>query len=101
MPDSASGEGIVVGRAGREGVGWGVGIGFFVVGVLLLIAVFYFAYQEMVAVAGFLRDNSARLADIGLIAALKGLFLLVMGFAASAIANKGIMLYQASHRGEK
>jgi hypothetical protein len=34
--------------------------------------------------------------EMALFVAAKGLFLFVLGFVASAIANKGISLYQAS-----
>jgi len=68
----------------------------FVLGVLLLLVVFYLAYLELKA-SGALAGAAGRPAgDIALFVAAKGLFLFVLGFVASAIANKGISLYQAS-----
>lgn len=78
-------------RTGRAG-----GIAVFVLGVLLLFVVFYLAYLELMA-SGTLAGAPGRPAgDIALFVAAKGLFLVVLGFVASAIANKGISLYQAS-----
>lgn len=90
----------------RDQAGRGAGIAVFVLGVLLLVGVFYMAYEELVA-SGSLEgpppaSSSAGLSagrsavDQALLVATKGLFLLVMGFIASAIANKGIGLYQAA-----
>jgi hypothetical protein len=81
-------------RAGRAG-----GIVVFALGVLLLVVVFYLAYVELMA-SGALAGNAGRPAgDLALFVAAKGLFLFVLGFVASAIANKGISLYQASGGG--
>jgi hypothetical protein len=87
-----------VDRTERDGVGRGAGIGVFVVGVLLLLAVFYLAYREMVALAASLADASIPKTDLALQVAMKGLLLLLMGFVGSAVANKGIALYEASGR---
>jgi hypothetical protein len=78
-------------RTGRAG-----GIAVFVIGVLLLLVVFYLAYLELMA-SGALAGSPGRPAwEVALFVAAKGLFLFVLGFVASAIANKGISLYQAS-----
>jgi hypothetical protein len=78
-------------RTGRAG-----GIVVFVLGVLLLLVVFYLGYVELMA-SGALAGNPGRPAgEMALFVAAKGLFLFVLGFVASAIANKGISLYQAS-----
>ena len=79
-------------RAGRAG-----GILVFVLGVLLLLVVFYLAYVELVASGALAGTAGGRSAgDMALFVAAKGLFLFVLGFVASAIANKGIALYQAA-----
>jgi hypothetical protein len=79
-------------RAGRIG-----GITVFVLGVLLLLVVFYLAYLELVASGALAGTAGGRSAgDTALFVAAKGLFLFLLGFVASAIANKGIALYQAA-----
>lgn len=79
-------------RAGRA-----VGLVVFAVGVVLLCAVFYLAYIELIA-SGALTGNAAgrSAGDVALAVGAKGLFLFLLGFVASAIANKGIGLYQAA-----
>jgi hypothetical protein len=73
------------------------GIVVFALGVLLLLVVFYLAYLELVASGALAGTAGGRSAgDIALFVAAKGLFLFVLGFVASAIANKGIALYQAA-----
>jgi hypothetical protein len=69
----------------------------FVLGVVLLLIVFFLAYLELIgsgALAGSFSGRSS--GDIALMVATKGLFLFLLGFVASAVANKGIALYQAS-----
>ncbi|HET7263669.1 MAG TPA: hypothetical protein VFL28_03300 [bacterium] len=79
-------------RAGRIS-----GILVFALGVLLLVAVFYLAYIELVASGALAGTAGGRSAgDMALFVAAKGLFLFVLGFVASAIANKGIAFYQAA-----
>ncbi len=79
-------------RAGRVS-----GIAVFALGVLLLVFVFYLAYLELVASGALAGTAGGRSAgDMALFVAAKGLFLFVLGFVASAIANKGIALYQAA-----
>ncbi len=79
-------------RAGRIG-----GITVFVLGVLLLLVVFYLAYLELVASGALAGTAGGRSAgDMALFVAAKGLFLFLLGFVASAIANRGIALYQAA-----
>jgi len=71
-----------------------LGIVVFALGVGLLLLVFFFAYHELIASPDG-GTVSALLAQPTLLA-FKGALLLVMGFVASAIANKGIALYQAA-----
>ncbi|TMI90663.1 MAG: hypothetical protein E6H00_06425 [Bacillati bacterium ANGP1] len=80
-----------------------LGIAVFLIGALLLLAVFYFAYTELIA-SGALSSSSGASSPSGglaLLVATKGLFLFIMGFAASAIANKGIGLYQVALHAER
>lgn len=79
-------------RAGRVSA-----IVVFTLGVLMLVFVFYLAYLELVASGALAGTAGGRSAgDMALFVAAKGLFLFVLGFVASAIANKGIALYQAA-----
>jgi hypothetical protein len=79
-------------RAGRVS-----GILVFALGVALLLVVFYLAYIELVASGALAGTAGGRSAgDMALFVAAKALFLFVLGFVASAIANKGIALYQAA-----
>lgn len=96
----------------KDQAGRGAGIAVFVLGVLLLLGVFYLAYEELVASGSLEAPSTASSGaavtggrtpvDLALLVATKGLFLLVMGFVASSIANKGIGLYQAAvHSGDE
>jgi len=71
-----------------------LGIVVFLVGVGMLIAVFFIAYRDLIA-AG---DGSIfqRMFNLPVTLMFKAGMLLVMGIAASAIANKGIALYGAA-----
>jgi hypothetical protein len=81
----------------RDGTGRISGIVVFGLGILLLLVVFYLAYLELVASGALAGTAGGRSAgDTALFVAAKGLFLFVLGFVASAIANKGIALYQAA-----
>lgn len=89
-------------RIGRDGAGRAWGMGVFVLGVVMLLAVFYLAYLELVAsgaLAGTVPGRSA--GDLALLVAAKGLFLFLLGFVASAVANKGIAFYQAAGYGRE
>ena len=80
----------------RDHTGRVSGIAVFAIGILLLLLVFYLAYLELIA-SGALAGAAGRPAgDFALFVAAKGLFLFLLGFVASAIANKGIALYQAA-----
>ena len=82
---------------GRDGAGRSAGITVFVLGVLLLLAVFYLAYLELVASGALMGAVPGRSSGSAILAvASKGLFLFLLGFVASAVANKGIALYQAA-----
>jgi hypothetical protein len=81
----------------RDRAGRATGIAVFAVGVLLLLFVFYLAYLELVASGALAGAGAGRSAgDTALFLAAKVLFLVVLGFIASAIANKGIALYGAA-----
>jgi hypothetical protein len=81
----------------RDQTGRVSGIVVFTLGALLLLVVFYLAYLELVASGALAGTAGGRSAgDMALFVAAKGLFLFVLGFVASAIANKGIALYQAA-----
>ncbi len=71
-----------------------LGIVVFVLGVVLLLAVFGFAYRDLVASGD--ASAVAQLLSIPAVLVFKGTLLFVMGVVASAIANKGIALYQAA-----
>ncbi|HXF81369.1 MAG TPA: hypothetical protein VNN19_01240 [bacterium] len=78
--------------------GRSLGIAVFVLGVVMLIAVFVMAYLDLVAAA----DGSIfrRVMNLPLALTFKSALLLVMGLVASAIANKGIALYEAAQARE-
>lgn len=81
----------------RDPAGRVTGMVVFVLGVLLLLVVFYLAYVELVASGALSNAGAAKSAgEAALFIAAKGLFLFLLGFVASAIANKGIALYQAA-----
>lgn len=78
----------------QDATGRSLGIGVFLLGVLMLIAVFVMAYLDLTAAAdGSLFD---RMLNLPITLAFKSGLLLVMGIVASAIANKGIALYEAA-----
>jgi len=83
-----------------DGVVRTAGIIVFVLGVMLLVTVFYLAYQEL-ATSGVLASPPPANLSVVLLVVAKGLFLLVMGYAASAISQKGIALYQAAMHPER
>ena len=76
-----------------------LGVVVFLVGVGMLIAVFFIAYRDLIA-AG---DGSIfqRMFNLPVTLMFKAGMLLVMGIAASAIANKGIGLYAAARQSEE
>ena len=87
-------------RIGRDGLGRGAGLGVFALGVVLLLLVFYWAYVEFVASGALASAVSGRsVGDTVLVAGIKVGFLIVLGFVASAVTNKGIALYQAATAG--
>jgi len=85
-------------RTATDAAGRRAGLAVFVLGVLLLLAVFYLAYLELVS-SGATPPASSQSALLPV--ATKGLFLFLMGFVASAISNKGIGLYQAAVHAEE
>ena len=86
-------------RIGGDAAGRRTGLAVFVAGVILLLAVFYLAYLELVA-SGAVTSPAVSQSQL-LLVATKGLFLFLMGFVASAISNKGIGLYQAAVHAEE
>lgn len=81
----------------RDQTGRVSGVVVFALGVLMLVFVFYLAYLELIASGALAGTAGGRSAgDMALFVAAKGLFLFVLGFVASAVANKGIALYQAA-----
>ena len=86
-------------RTAGDAAGRRTGLIIFVAGVVLLLAVFYLAYLELVASG---RVTSPQVSQSALLVlASKALFLFLMGFVASAISNKGIGLYQAAVHAEE
>jgi len=77
-----------------DGTGRGLGIVVFLLGVAMLVGVFTIAYRDLVAAA----DGSIfqQMSYLPLTLSFKAALLLVMGIVASAIANKGIALYEAA-----
>lgn len=79
-----------------------MGLAVFVLGVALLLFVFYMAYAEL---TGGTMNQLAQPAQGGpdmslaLTLVLKAIFLFLLGYLASGIAGRGIGLYQAA-RGE-
>jgi hypothetical protein len=86
-------------RGAGDVAGRRTGLVVFVAGVVLLLAVFYLAYLELVASGRVTSPEVSQSAILAL--ATKGLFLFLMGFVASAISNKGIGLYQAAVHAEE
>lgn len=86
-------------RTAVDGAARRAGLAVFALGVLLLLMVFYLAYLELVASGTLTSPASSQSTLLPL--ATKGLFLLLMGFVASAISNKGIGLYQAAVHAEE
>lgn len=87
-------------RRGRiDTAGRMLGIVVFFVGVVMLAGVFFIAYRDLIA-AG---DGSIfqRMFNLPVTLTFKAGLLLVMGIAASAIANKGIALYAAARHMEE
>ncbi len=87
-------------RSPVDGLVRAAGLSVFVIGVMLLVTVFYLAYEELLASGVLASPPTASLSVILLVVA-KGLFLLVMGYAASTISSKGIGLYQAAIHPER
>lgn len=83
---------------GTDATGRTLGIAVFLLGVLLLLGVFAMAYRDLVAAS----DGSIfqQMFNLPVTLTFKAALLLVMGIVASAIANKGISLYEASRGGQ-
>jgi hypothetical protein len=83
----------------HDAAGRSLGIGVFVLGVLMLSSVFVIAYLDLVAAA----DGSLfeKMLNLPVTLTFKSALLLVMGIVASAVANKGIALYEAARAREE
>jgi hypothetical protein len=82
-----------------DSTGKALGVVVFIIGVLLLITVFVLAYRDLIAA-----DDASlftRLVNLPMALLFKGALLFIMGVVASAIANKGIAIYQASRGSEQ
>lgn len=77
-----------------DGAGKGLGIAVFILGVGMLVAVFVLAYVDVMALAD--GTLASRLFNLPAALIFKAALLLIMGIVGSAIANKGIALYQAA-----
>jgi hypothetical protein len=92
------------GRSTTDPPGRILGMVVFVVGVLLLIYVFYSAYTELAtgALSRLTAPAPQQGPDLNLILALlvRALFLFLLGYLASAIAGRGIGMYQAARAPE-
>ncbi len=77
-----------------------LGMVVFGVGILLLLFVFYIVYTELVsgALSRLTAPNPQQGPDLNLALAilLRGLFLFLLGYLASAIAGRGIGMYHAA-----
>ncbi len=80
--------------ASADAAGKGLGLAVFGLGVVLLLAVFGLAYRDLVAAGDGL--TVSRLLASPVVLVVKGALLVIMGAVASAVANKGIALYQAA-----
>ena len=78
----------------HDSTGRSLGIGVFLLGVFMLIAVFVMAYLDLIAAS----DGTVfqKMFNLPVTLTFKSALLLVMGIVASAIANKGIALYEAA-----
>jgi hypothetical protein len=86
-------------RGAADPAGRLLGIVVFLIGVAMLVAVFFIAYRDLIASG----DGSIfqRMFNLPVTLLFKAGLLLVMGIAASAIANKGIALYAAARHLEE
>ncbi len=87
---------ITVRSAAADAAGKTLGIGVFVLGIAMLVAVFGLAYRDLIATADG-QTVSRWMALPGALVFKSGL-LLIMGVVASAIAGKGIALYEAARQ---
>jgi heme/copper-type cytochrome/quinol oxidase subunit 3 len=80
-------------RGATDPAGRLLGMVVFLIGVAMLIAVFFIAYRDLIASS---EGIFQRMLNLPVTLMFKAGLLLVMGIAASAIANKGIALYAAA-----
>jgi hypothetical protein len=82
--------------AAPDPLGTTLGLAVFALGVALLVAVFVLAYRDLL-LAGEVTTWPQMLA-LPAILAFKGALLFIMAVVGSAVASKGIALYQAARR---
>lgn len=78
--------------------GKSLGMIVFLIGVGMLVGVFVLAYRDLIAAAE--ASALSRLFNLPANLLYKGALLFIMGIVSSAIANKGIALYQAARASE-
>lgn len=81
-----------------DAAGKSLGLIVFLIGVVMLIGVFVLAYRDLIAAAQ--ASGLSRLLNLPATLVYKGALLFIMGVVSSAIANKGIALYQAARTTE-
>lgn len=86
---------ITVRSAAPDATGKMLGLAVFALGVALLIVVFVLGYRDLLLASEAMTFSRALALPVTLV--YKGAVLLIMALVASAIANKGIALYQAAH----
>lgn len=84
----------MTGARPAEAAGKWLGLIVFFIGVAMLIAVFVLAYRDLIAATQ--ASALSRLLNLPATLLYKGALLFIMGVVSSAIANKGIALYQAA-----
>ncbi len=90
-------------RQAADPPGKWLGLGVFLLGILLLVFVFYRGFEELVQ-AGLLPQllsgqKGADLSEVLLGAIAKWVLLFLLAYVGSSIAGRGIALYQASRGG--
>jgi len=85
---------VTVRPSAADSAGRTLGMAVFLLGVAMLVVVFGLAYRDLIASEDGL--TFSRILSLPGALVFKGALLLVMSVVASAIANKGIALYQSA-----